>query len=49
MGIAALAYVVMAIGSYDLPLKSELDAMGGLSDAERVTPFLLSVLILFLL
>ena len=41
MGIAALAYVVMAIGSYDLPLKSELDAMGGLSDAERVTPFLL--------
>lgn len=41
MGIAALAYVVMAIGSYDLPLKSEVDAMGGLSDAERVTPFLL--------
>jgi len=41
MLIAALAYVVMAIGSYHLPLKSSLEAMGGLSDAERVTPWLL--------
>lgn len=41
MGIAALAYVVMAIGSVGLPLKSEVDAMGGLSDAARVTPWLL--------
>lgn len=41
MFIAALAYVVMAIGSYNLPLKSEVDAMGGLTDAQRVTPWLL--------
>ena len=41
MGIAAIAFVVMAIGSIGLPLKSEVDAAGGLSDAERVTPFLL--------
>ena len=41
MGIAALAYVVMAIGSIGLPLKSEVDAMGGLTDSARVTPWLL--------
>ncbi len=41
MGIAALAYVVMAIGSIGLPLKSEVDAMGGLADSARVTPWLL--------
>jgi POT family proton-dependent oligopeptide transporter len=41
MFIAAMAYVLMAFGSFDLPLKSELSAMGGLSDAARVTPFLL--------
>lgn len=41
MGIAALAYVVMAIGSYGLPSGDELKAMGGLPDAARVTPFLL--------
>ncbi|SCD22113.1 Dipeptide/tripeptide permease [Proteiniphilum saccharofermentans] len=41
MGIAALAYVVMAIGSVGLPLKSEVDAMGGLADSARVTPWLL--------
>ena len=41
MGIAALAYVVMSIGSRGLPLKAEVDAMGGLPDADRVTPWLL--------
>ncbi len=41
MFIAALAYFVMTMGSMGLPLKSEVDAMGGLADAQRVTPFLL--------
>lgn len=41
MGIAASAYLIMSIGSEGLPLKSEVDAMGGLSNAERVTPLLL--------
>lgn len=41
MLIAALAYLVMALGSTDVPLKSEVEAMGGLSDAARVSPWLL--------
>ena len=41
MLIATLAYVVMSLGSMGLPLKSEITAMGGLPDAQRVTPFLL--------
>ncbi len=41
MFIAALAYFVMTISSFGLPLKSEVVAMGGLTDAQRVTPFLL--------
>jgi POT family proton-dependent oligopeptide transporter len=41
MFIAALAYFVMTMGSMGLPLKSEVDAMGGLSDAQRVSPMLL--------
>jgi POT family proton-dependent oligopeptide transporter len=41
MAIAALAYAVMALGSLGVPLKSEVDAMGGLADAARVTPWLL--------
>ncbi|MDH6304700.1 POT family proton-dependent oligopeptide transporter [Parabacteroides sp. PF5-5] len=41
MGIAAIAFVVMAIGSFGLPSADEVKAMGGLSDAMRVTPFLL--------
>jgi len=41
MAIAALAYLVMALGSFALPLKSEVAAMGGLSDPAKVTPFLL--------
>jgi POT family proton-dependent oligopeptide transporter len=41
MFIAAAAYLVMSLGSFGLPLKQEVDAMGGLADAQRVTPFLL--------
>lgn len=41
MGIAALAYVTMSIGSMGLPTKSVITEMGGLPDAQRVTPFLL--------
>lgn len=41
MFIAALAYFVMSMGSFGLPLKSEVEAMGGLPEAEKVTPFLL--------
>src|SRR5690606_41138409 len=32
MGIAAFAYAVMAFGSMGLPLKAEVDAMGGLTN-----------------
>jgi len=41
MGIAAVAFCVMAIGSVGLPDADTARAMGGLSDAMRVTPFLL--------
>jgi len=41
MGIAALAYVTMSIGSMGLPAKSVITEMGGLPDSQRVTPFLL--------
>lgn len=41
MFIAAIAYLVMTLGSLGLPLKSEVIAMGGLTDAHRVSPFLL--------
>jgi POT family proton-dependent oligopeptide transporter len=41
MGIAACAFVVMALGSGGLPDALELKAAGGLSDAMRVTPLLL--------
>ncbi len=41
MGIAALAYAVMAFGSMGLPLKAEVDSMGGLANDVRVTPWLL--------
>jgi proton-dependent oligopeptide transporter, POT family len=43
MFIAAMAYVVMTIGSLDVPLKSEVDQMGGLPDAQRVSPMLLII------
>ncbi|MGL4909222.1 MAG: MFS transporter, partial [Bacteroidales bacterium] len=41
MGIAAFAFVVMMLGSFGLPLFSEVQEMGGLPDALRVTPWLL--------
>jgi len=40
MGIAAIAYVVMAIGSYDLPLFKDIQS-SPLDNALKVTPFLL--------
>ena len=41
MGIAALAFVVMAVGSIGLPLLEDVKAAGGLDFAQRVTPWLL--------
>lgn len=41
MGIAATAFVVMAIGSFGLPDSETRIAMGGLDDTIRVTPWLL--------
>lgn len=44
MGIAALGFVVMTLGSFDIPLFSTISpSMGGtpLVDAEKVTPYLL--------
>ncbi|MDP4239330.1 MAG: peptide MFS transporter [Bacteroidota bacterium] len=41
MGIAASAYLIMSLCSIGLPSKAEITAMGGLPDAQRVTPFLL--------
>lgn len=41
MGIAAFAYIVMVIGSLGVPKLSEVQAMGGLPDAQRITPWLL--------
>ena len=41
MGIAAAAFGVMALGSFNLPSSAEVTQMGGLSDAARVTPMLL--------
>lgn len=41
MGIAACAFIVMALGSFGLPTSAEVKAMGGLPDAARVTPLLL--------
>lgn len=41
MGIAASAFVVMAIGSFGLPSSEEVKAAGGLADAQRITPMLL--------
>ena len=41
MGIAASAFVLMAVGSIGLPLFSQTTEMGGLPDSARVTPWLL--------
>jgi POT family proton-dependent oligopeptide transporter len=48
MGIAALAFALMAFGSFGLPNTQDRVAMGGLTDAMRVTPFLLIVTYLIL-
>ncbi len=41
MGIAATAFIIITIGSLGLPKLSEVTAMGGLPDIQRVTPWLL--------
>jgi len=41
MFIAALGFVVMSLGSLNVPTSNEVAEMGGLSDAMRVTPWLL--------
>ncbi|WP_436414875.1 peptide MFS transporter [Petrimonas sp.] len=41
MGIAAAAFLLMSIGSQSLPDTETAKAMGGLTDAQRVTPWLL--------
>ncbi|MDD3875656.1 MAG: peptide MFS transporter [Bacteroidales bacterium] len=41
MGIAALAFIVMAIGSLGLPLLKDVTAQGALPDELRITPWLL--------
>lgn len=41
MFIAAIAFVIMAIGSFGLPSADEVKAVGGLADAARVSPMLL--------
>lgn len=41
MGIAAAAFVVMAVGSLGLPMLSEVKELGGLDVGARVTPWLL--------
>lgn len=41
MGIAAFAFVIMAVGSIGLPLFKDVQAMGGLPDMQKVTPWLL--------
>ncbi len=48
MGIAALAFGVMALGSIGLPDAETRKAMGGLPDAMRVSPFLLIITYLIL-
>ncbi|MBU0487176.1 MAG: peptide MFS transporter [Bacteroidetes bacterium] len=41
MGIAAFAYILMTVVSFGLPDLSDVRTAGGLSDAQKVTPFLL--------
>jgi proton-dependent oligopeptide transporter, POT family len=41
MGIAAMGFVVMAIGSIGLPSSDEVKLVGSLPDSARVTPMLL--------
>lgn len=48
MGVAALAYLIMTLGSIGLPTAAEVEKMGGLPDTQRVTPILLIVTYLIL-
>lgn len=48
MGIAALAFGIMALGSFGLPDAAERTAMGGLDESMRVSPFLLIITYLVL-
>ena len=48
MGIAALAFGIMALGSIGLPDAAERNAMGGLPESMRVSPLLLIVTYLVL-
>ena len=48
MGVAALAYLIMTLGSIGLPTAAEVEKMGGLPDPQRVTPILLIVTYLIL-
>lgn len=48
MGIAALAFGIMALGSIGLPDAETRKAIGGLPDAMRVSPFLLIITYLVL-
>ncbi len=41
MGIAAFAFIIMALGSIGLPMLKDVTAMGGLPDAQKMTPWLL--------
>lgn len=41
MGIASAAFLLMSVGSIGLPDTATAHEMGGLTDAQRVTPFLL--------
>jgi proton-dependent oligopeptide transporter, POT family len=41
MGIAAFAFIVMALGSVGLPLFKDVQTMGGLPDIQKMTPWLL--------
>jgi POT family proton-dependent oligopeptide transporter len=41
MGIAAVAFVLMILGSMGLPPKAEIASIGGMPQDEKVTPFLL--------
>ena len=41
MGIAAVAFLLMVVGSIGLPTLKEVQEQGTLSDAQRVTPWLL--------
>ncbi|WP_321306606.1 peptide MFS transporter [Marinifilum fragile] len=48
MFIAAMAFVIMAVGSLDLPLLKEVKEMGGLPETAKVTPWLLVITYLVL-